>query len=115
MGASNICATTSNCPLKSYQPPSARPSNRPVSRDSETNEDQEDHHVIATVVTESRTDVKVVATLVSIKEVPETTSNQNSVVEWEVSDEGVEDRHQVVDSVRPHLRPVVGLVPHLHK
>merc|ERR1712168_1694473 len=55
------------------------------------------------VETVMRTDVKVVVVVMHAwtRAVPETTSNQSSVVEWEVLEEVVVD-HQVVDSVLPH-------------
>merc|ERR1712193_21646 len=66
-----------------------------------TNEDLEDHHETVTVVTEIRTDGKGVM-LVWTREVPETISNQNSEVEWEVLEEDVVDHHQVEDLEHHH-------------
>merc|ERR1712168_888215 len=70
-------------------------------------------HVIVMVETETRTDVEVVVVVMHAwtREVPETTSNQSSVVEWEVLEEVVVD-HQVVGSVLLHLPVLEDSVLH---
>merc|ERR1712168_1461194 len=67
------------------------------------------------VETEMRTDVKVVVVVMHAwtRAVLEITSNQNSVVEWEVSEEVVVDLQVVVvDSVLPHQPVLEDSVPH---
>merc|ERR1712168_1418732 len=64
------------------------------------------------VETETRTDVKVVVAMHAwTREVLVITSNQNSVEEWVVLEEGVVDL-QVVDLVLPLQPAVEDLVPH---
>merc|ERR1719163_407937 len=65
------------------------------------------------VVIVTHTDVKVVmVVLLTTKVELETTSNQNSEVEWVELDVDAVDR-QVVDLVLHHLKALVGLVLHL--
>merc|ERR1711973_855284 len=72
-----------------------------------------DPHEIATVVIVTLIVVRVVVVmLVWIREVLGTTSNQNSVVEWVVLEEGVVGRLQAVVLVHHHLLALVGLVLH---
>ena len=69
-------------------------------------------HVIVMVETEMRTDVKVVVVMHAwTREVLGRTLNQNSVEEWEVSEEGVVVDLQVEDSVLPHQPIQEDLVP----
>merc|ERR1712141_247493 len=64
------------------------------------------------VVIVTHTDVKVVMVDPTIKEELETTSNQNSEVEWVELDVDVVDRQVVVLVLHHHK--VVALVRHLH-
>merc|ERR1712168_930594 len=91
--------------LRSFQPHSGKQPNH-RNPGSETNVVQVVKvvlHGTVMVETGTRTDVKVVVVMHAwTRAVPETTSNQSSVVEWEVSEEVVVDLQVVVDSVLHH-------------